>query len=146
MGFHRYHPWLQPAAAFVDVATSAVLLSVWPSPRRPLLVCEASLRLGDWSSRGVQCLRRCAGGDRDPSKGGWGGGYLTLHCNHHSDFCIKMYSNGSYFHGSLIVRGKGAKQCLLVNQNLEKTTSVMEKKNASVMDDEKIMRSFPCAG
>ena len=41
---------------------------------------------------------------------GWGD--LTLHCNRHSDFCIKMYSNGSHFHESLIVRGKGAKQCL----------------------------------
>ena len=42
-------------------------------------------------------------------EGGWGGGmemgkreiiYLTLHCHHQNDFCIKMGSNESHFNVS----------------------------------------------
>ena len=32
--------------------------------------------------------------------------YLTLHCHHQNDFCIKMGSNESHFSVSLIVRGE----------------------------------------
>ena len=40
---------------------------------------------------------------------GWGGGggeiiYLSLHCHHQNDFCIKVDSDESHFNGSLIVR------------------------------------------
>ena len=49
--------------------------------------------------------------------GRWGGGgdmeggkkeiiYLSLHCHHQNDSCIKMGSNKSHFHVSLIVRDK----------------------------------------
>ena len=30
--------------------------------------------------------------------------YLSLHCHHQNDFCIKMGSNKSHFNVSLIVR------------------------------------------
>ena len=30
--------------------------------------------------------------------------YLSLHCHHQNDFCIKMGSNESHFNVSLIVR------------------------------------------
>ena len=32
--------------------------------------------------------------------------YLSLHCHHHNDFCIKMGSDESHFNVSLIVRDK----------------------------------------
>ena len=32
--------------------------------------------------------------------------YLSLHCHHQNDFCIKMGSDESYFNVSLIVRDK----------------------------------------
>ena len=43
---------------------------------------------------------------------GGGGGiiYLSLHCYHQNDFCIKVGSNESHFNVSLIVRDKVARQ------------------------------------
>ena len=47
---------------------------------------------------------------------GYGGGwkreitYLSLHCHHQNDFCIKMVSDESYFNVSLIVRDKVTRQ------------------------------------
>ena len=45
----------------------------------------------------------------------WGGGdyklYLSLHCHHRNDFCIKMGSDESRFNVSLIVRDKVTRQC-----------------------------------
>ena len=52
---------------------------------------------------------------RDGEKGGrgYGGGgrgreiiYLSLHCHHQNDFCIKMGSDESHFNVSFIVRDK----------------------------------------
>ena len=46
---------------------------------------------------------------------GVGGGeiiYLSLHCHHQSDFCIKVGSDGSHFNVSLIVRDKVRRQSL----------------------------------
>ena len=37
--------------------------------------------------------------------------YLSLHCHHQNDFCIKMDSNESHFNVSLIVRDKVTRQC-----------------------------------
>ena len=37
--------------------------------------------------------------------------YLSLHCHHLNDFCIKMGSDESYFNISLIVRDKVTRQC-----------------------------------
>ena len=37
--------------------------------------------------------------------------YLSLHCHHQNDFCIKMGSNESYFNVSLIVRDKVTREC-----------------------------------
>ena len=36
--------------------------------------------------------------------------YLSLHCRHHNDFCIKMGSDESPFNVSLIVRDKVTRQ------------------------------------
>ena len=47
----------------------------------------------------------------------WGGGwgreiiYLTLHCHHQNDSCIKMGNDESHFNASLIVRDKVTRQC-----------------------------------
>ena len=44
--------------------------------------------------------------------GGGGGGeiiYLSLHCHHQNDFCIKVGSDESHFDVSLIVRDKSHK-------------------------------------
>ena len=48
---------------------------------------------------------------------GYGGGgrgrllYLSLHCPHQNDSCIKMGSDESHFHVSFLVRDKVARQC-----------------------------------
>ena len=35
--------------------------------------------------------------------------YLTLHCHHQNDFCVKMGGDVSHFNVSLLVREKVAK-------------------------------------
>ena len=37
--------------------------------------------------------------------------YLSLHCHHENDSCIKMGSDESHFNGSLIVRDEITRQC-----------------------------------
>ena len=37
--------------------------------------------------------------------------YLSLHCHHQNDFCIKVGSDESHFNVSLIVRNKVTRQC-----------------------------------
>ena len=37
--------------------------------------------------------------------------YLSLHCHHQIDFCIKMGSDESHFNVSLIVRDRVTRQC-----------------------------------
>ena len=37
--------------------------------------------------------------------------YLSLHCHHQNDFCIKVGSDGSHFNVSLIVKDKVTRQC-----------------------------------
>ena len=37
--------------------------------------------------------------------------YLSLHCHHQNDFCIKMGSDESQFNVSLIVRDKVTRPC-----------------------------------
>ena len=37
--------------------------------------------------------------------------YLSLHCHHQDDFCIKVGSDESHFNVSLIVRDKVTRQC-----------------------------------
>ena len=37
--------------------------------------------------------------------------YLSLHCHHQNDACIKIGSDDSHFNVSLIVRGKVTRQC-----------------------------------
>ena len=37
--------------------------------------------------------------------------YLSLHCHHQNDYCIKMGSDENHFNVSLIVRGKVTRQC-----------------------------------
>ena len=38
--------------------------------------------------------------------------YLSLHCHHQNDSCIKMGSSESHFNVALIVRDKVTRQCL----------------------------------
>ena len=70
------------------------------------------------------CFRRGTGGDRDPRR--WGKkktitmGYLSLHCHHQNEFCIKMGSDGSRFNVSLTVMGKVTRQCPQVTRSEEK--------------------------
>ena len=37
--------------------------------------------------------------------------YLSLHCHHQNDFCIKVGSDESHFNVSLMVRDKVTRQC-----------------------------------
>ena len=57
-------------------------------------------------------------------KGVWGWGereiiYLSLHCHHQNDSCIKMGSDESHFNVSLIVRDKDTKNSAHKPQLLE---------------------------
>ena len=48
--------------------------------------------------------------------------YLSLHCHHQNDFCIKVGSDESHFNVSLSVRDKVTRQCP------QTTTSEAEKR------------------
>ena len=56
-------------------------------------------------------------GDGEKGGSGYGGGgerdiiYLSLHCHHQNDSCIKVGSDESHFNVSLIVRDKVTRQC-----------------------------------
>ena len=63
---------------------------------------------------------------QDGGRGYGGGGkreiiYLSLHCHHQNDFCIKMGSDESHFNVSLIVRDKVTGWC-------PQTTTFFEEK------------------
>ena len=68
---------------------------------------------------------------RDGEKGGrgYGGGgkreitYLSLHCHHLNDSCIKMGSDESHFNVSLIVGDKFTRQC-------PQTTTFLKRKES----------------
>ena len=47
--------------------------------------------------------------------------YLSLHCHHQNDSCIKMGSDESHFNVSVIVRDKITRQC-------PQTTTVLKRK------------------
>ena len=80
-----------------------------------------------WASEKTRCLTstetiRLV---RDGEKGVWRWGkreiiYLSLHCHHQNDSCIRMGSGGSHFNVSLIVRDKATRQC-------QQTTAFEEK-------------------
>ena len=60
-------------------------------------------------------MRLIRDGEKE-GKGVWGWGereiiYLSLHCHHQNDSCIKMGSDESHFNVSLIVRDKVTRQC-----------------------------------
>ena len=44
--------------------------------------------------------------------------YLSLHCHHQNDFCIKAGSDESHFHVSLIVRDKVTNKTVSTDHNL----------------------------
>ena len=44
--------------------------------------------------------------------------YLSLHCHHQNDSCIKMDSDERHFNVSLIVRDKVTNKTMSTNQNL----------------------------
>ena len=65
--------------------------------------------------RTVRLIRNGEKGGRGYGDG-WGGGereiiYLSLHCHHQNDSCIKMGNGESCFNVSLIVRDKDTRQC-----------------------------------
>ena len=43
--------------------------------------------------------------------------YLSLHCHHQNDFCVKVGSNESHVNVSLIVRDKVTRQCMSTDHN-----------------------------
>ena len=61
-------------------------------------------------------MRLIRDGEKGGRKGVWRWGkreiiYLSLHCHHQNDSCIKMGSDESHFSVSLIVRDKVTRQC-----------------------------------
>ena len=55
--------------------------------------------------------------------GGKGDLYLSLHCHHQNDACIKMGSDESHFDVSLIERDKVTRQCPHRQQFLKRKES-----------------------
>ena len=49
--------------------------------------------------------------------------YLSLHCHHQNDSCIKMGSDESHFNVSLIVKNKVTRQC-------PQTTTFLKRKES----------------
>ena len=49
--------------------------------------------------------------------------YLSLHCHHQNDSCIKMGTDNSHFNVSLIVRDKVTRQC-------PQTTTFLKRKDS----------------
>ena len=45
--------------------------------------------------------------------------YLSLHCHHQNDFCIKVGSDESHFNVSLIVRNKVTSKTVFADRNFE---------------------------
>ena len=65
--------------------------------------------------KGLMSIRLIRDGQKW-GRGSGGGGkreiiYLSLHCHHQNDSCIKMGSDESCFNVSLIVRDKATEQC-----------------------------------
>ena len=58
--------------------------------------------------------------------------YLSLHCHHQNDFCIKVDSDKSHFNVSFIVRDKVKRQC-------QKTTTFEEKGESKQIRTEVLM-------
>ena len=57
-----------------------------------------------WSARPARRRGMEVGGEGDFI-------YLSLHCHHQNDFCIRVGSDESHFNVSLIVRDKVTRQC-----------------------------------
>ena len=55
--------------------------------------------------------------------------YLSLHCHHQNDFCIKVGSDESHFNVSLIVRDK-------VTRQRPQTTTFYEKEESKLIRTE----------
>ena len=49
--------------------------------------------------------------------------YLSLHCHHQNDSCIKVGSDESHFNVSLIARDKVTRQCLYIPQLFKRKES-----------------------
>ena len=75
-------------------------------------------------------LWRGRGWDRDPKSGRSRRLYLTLHCHHQNDSCIKLANDESHFNVSLIVRDKVTGQC--------PRTTAFEEKRAGVESNRRL--------
>ena len=53
-----------------------------------------------------------------PGGGGRGRLYLTLHCHHPNDSCIKLGSDERHFSVSLIARGKVGQKIVSADKNI----------------------------
>ena len=60
--------------------------------------------------------------------------YLSLHCQHQNDSCIKMGSDESHFNVSLIVRDKVTKQCPQTTTFEEKGESKRNRTEALLLN------------
>ena len=68
-----------------------------------------------WCLTSTETVRLIRDGEKG-EKGVWRWGereiiYLSLHCHHQNDSCIKMGSDENHFNVSLIVRDKVTRQC-----------------------------------
>ena len=65
-----------------------------------------AVHLADLTCLTQSCLLEVLAGTEIPGGGGSGRRYLTLHCHHQNDSCIKNSSDESHLNVSLIVRDK----------------------------------------
>ena len=80
-----------------------------------------------WCLTSAETIRLISEEEKDV-KGVWRWGkreniYLSLHCHHQNDSCIKMGSDESHFNVPLIVRDKVTRQC-------PKSTTVLKRKES----------------
>ena len=76
----------------------------------------------------TETIRIIRDGEKYGGKGVWKWGkreiiYLSLHCHHQNDSCIKVGSDESHFNVSLIVRDKDTRQC-------PQTTNFLKRKES----------------
>ena len=70
--------------------------------------------LQTWCLTSTETIRLIRDGEMGGRVWSWGEReiiYLSLHCNHQNDSCIKMGSDESHFDVSLIARDKVTRQC-----------------------------------
>ena len=105
------------------------LLACQPHP--PLTAVHTARGVHGWTAHStVVAVRLTCAGDPPTGKDEFGDKpqiiYLSLHCHHQNDSCLKMGSDESHFKVSLTVRNKVTRQCPQATTFLKRRQSGIE--------------------